>query len=136
MRGTFAAIESIAEQKISQAIEEGQLDNLPGRGKPLELEDLSSIPPELRMAYIVLKNSGYVAPEVEDRKEAANIREMLKDSEDESTRYRQIQKLNFLVTKINEQRRVPVYLELEQIYYQRVVENVTIKESTDQGNSL
>ncbi len=128
MQGSFAALESIAEQKINQAIQEGQFDNLPGQGKPLELEDLSNIPPELRMAYIVLKNAGYVSPEVEDRKEAANIREMLNNCQDESTRLRQIQKLNFLVTKINEQRRSPVYLELDQEYYQKVVENVTVKD--------
>lgn len=33
----------IAEDKIQTAIKEGEFDNLPGRGKPLQLEDLSRI---------------------------------------------------------------------------------------------
>jgi hypothetical protein len=133
MKETFKALGQIAEQKISQAMQEGQFDNLPGKGKPLELEDLSNVPPELRMAYTILKNSGYTSPEIEDRKEIANIRDMLQDCHEESARYRQIQKLNFLVTKINEQRRSPVYLELEQTYYQQVVERVSVNDLKKQG---
>ena len=46
---------NIAEEKIRQAIRNGDLDYLPGKGKPLQLEDLSMVPPELRMSYKILK---------------------------------------------------------------------------------
>lgn len=47
----------IAEDKIKRAMKDGEFDNLPGKGKPLELEDLSHLPQELRMAYTILKNA-------------------------------------------------------------------------------
>ncbi|MFW6415143.1 MAG: DnaJ family domain-containing protein, partial [Thermodesulfobacteriota bacterium] len=97
-----------------------------GQGRPLELEDLSHLPPELRLTYKILKNSGYVSPETEDRKEIGNILEMLDNTTDEKERYQQVQKLNFLVMKINEQRKSPVNLEVDQVYYQKVLERVEV----------
>ena len=38
---------------------------LPGKGKPLELEDLSWVPEDLRIGYHVLKNAHVLPPEVE-----------------------------------------------------------------------
>ena len=57
---TMDAISIIAEQRIREACERGAFDSLPGAGKPLELEDDSHIPEDLRMAYKLLKNAGYV----------------------------------------------------------------------------
>ena len=70
---TMDAISIIAEQRIREACERGAFDSLPGAGKPLELEDDSHIPEDLRMAYKLLKNAGYVPEEVLDRKEAQSI---------------------------------------------------------------
>ena len=53
----------IAEQKIAEAIARGELDNLPGAGRPLNLDDDALIPEELRLAYRILKNAGYVPPD-------------------------------------------------------------------------
>jgi hypothetical protein len=131
MTDYFSILRQIAEQRITEAMEKGTFDNLPGKGKPLQLDDDSHLPPEQRMAYRILKNSGYVDPEVEERKEIANIRDMLDRCTDESTRYRQIQKLNALVTKVNEKRRSPVYLEAEQAYYRKVVERVSVRSPAD-----
>jgi hypothetical protein len=55
--------ELIAEQKIREAIERGELDDLPGQGRPLDLTDDRLVPEELRMAYRLLKNAGFVPPE-------------------------------------------------------------------------
>ena len=52
----FSAIQYIAEKRIAEAMDKGEFDNLPGRGKPLEIEDLSAVPEDLRMAYKILKN--------------------------------------------------------------------------------
>jgi len=58
----LSATAIIAERRIAEAMAEGQFDNLPGRGRPLHLEDLSHLAPEMRLAYIVLKNSGFLEP--------------------------------------------------------------------------
>lgn len=47
---------------------------------------LSGVPAELRMAYKVLKNAGFVPPEVEMRKEIVSLREMPGQQEDDAER--------------------------------------------------
>jgi hypothetical protein len=54
----------IAEQRIAEAIANGELDDLPGTGKALELDDDALVPEELRVAYRILKNAGVAPPEV------------------------------------------------------------------------
>lgn len=53
-------LEAVAEERIQEAIRRGDFDNLPGTGKPLELDDDLLVPPELRVANRVLKNAGLV----------------------------------------------------------------------------
>ena len=48
----------IAEQKIREAMERGEFDNLAYHGKPLKLDDLTGVPAHLRMGYKILKNAG------------------------------------------------------------------------------
>lgn len=67
------AFERIAEGKIREAINNGELDNLPNRGRPLDLDDYFKLPPELRMAYSVLKSAGCVPEEVEVLNEIARL---------------------------------------------------------------
>lgn len=66
----------IAEQKIQEAIEQGELDNLSGKGKPLIFND-SHIPPELRASYKILKNNGVLPAEMELKREIASIESLL-----------------------------------------------------------
>jgi len=47
----------IAELRIRDAMEQGAFDDLPGAGKPLDLEEYFAVPEEMRMAYSVLKNA-------------------------------------------------------------------------------
>jgi hypothetical protein len=54
----------LAERRIEEALARGELDDLPGAGRPLELDDDPLIPADLRVAYRILKNAGYVPPEV------------------------------------------------------------------------
>ena len=127
MSDSLFSFQIMAEQRINEAVEKGELDNLPGQGKPLDLDDDSHLPPDMRMAYRILKNAGYLAPEVEQRKEIASIRDMLSQCQDEELCYRQVQKLNLLVTKLNMQRKVPINLETEQVYYRKVVGKVPVR---------
>lgn len=57
------------EEQIRRAIEEGQFDNLPGKGRPLKLEDNPHENPEWRLTYVMLKNSGFSLPWLEERRE-------------------------------------------------------------------
>lgn len=76
----------IAEERIREAQQAGAFDNLPGKGKPLELEDLSWVPEELRIGYLVLKNAHVLPPEAQLRKDVNTIEDLLKHVEDEGER--------------------------------------------------
>ena len=120
----FAALQRLAEERIRDAIQRGEFDNLPGRGKPLNLEDDRHIPEDLRLAYKVLKNADCLPPELELKKEISKAEELLSSMEDEGQKYRQLQKLNFLIMKLNEMRRGSVQWEEKQLYYEKIVEKV------------
>lgn len=66
-----------AERHILDAQNKGEFDNLPGKGKPITLEDDSHVPPELRAGFRLLKNAGCLPPEMEYRKEAIALTELL-----------------------------------------------------------
>ncbi|MCM3128843.1 DnaJ family domain-containing protein [Paenibacillus provencensis] len=68
----------IAEQKIAEAMKRGELDHLPGAGKPLVIEDLSHVPEDLRASYKILKNSGYLPPELELQQECLSLEQMIR----------------------------------------------------------
>ena len=81
-------IARIAESKIQTAIANGEFENLPGRGKPLELDDLSRIPAELRMGYKLLRNAGCLPPELEARREAIRLGALIETTGDPRERAR------------------------------------------------
>ena len=64
-------LDFLAEQRIAEAVSRGDFDDLPGAGRPLELDDDALIPEDLRLAYRILKNAGFVPPEVEAVNEIA-----------------------------------------------------------------
>ncbi len=53
------AFEKIAEARVLEALEKGKLDGLPGQSTPLDLSDYFASPPNLRMAYQLLRDSGF-----------------------------------------------------------------------------
>jgi hypothetical protein len=69
--------EWIAEQRIREAIDRGEFDNLPGKGKPLNLDDDLEVPEDLRMTYRILKRAGIPPLEVSLRKELERLKEEL-----------------------------------------------------------
>src|SRR4051812_25579198 len=73
----MTAFDSIVERKIEEALRAGAFDNLPGAGKPLDLDDDRLVPEDVRMAYRILKNAGFVPQDVEDRKDAADLRKLI-----------------------------------------------------------
>jgi len=116
----------IAEERIMDSMRKGDFENLEGAGRPMVFEDESMIPEDLRMAYKILKNAGFVPPEVTEKKEIATMMDLLENATDEQERYRQIQKLNLMITQSNMRRSKPVSLDKEQEYYERIVSKVPV----------
>lgn len=77
---------SIAEERIRDAIRDGQFERLPGSGKPLNLEDDAMVPEELRISYRLLKNAGMIPEEMQLRKDMVTIGELLACCRDEGER--------------------------------------------------
>jgi DnaJ family protein C protein 28 len=64
------------EELLRKAMVEGKFDNLPGKGKPLHLDEANPhADPEWELAYRMLKESSYSLPWIE------TIREIEKDIE-------------------------------------------------------
>jgi hypothetical protein len=62
----MTALELIAETRIAEAASRGELDDLPGAGSPLELDDDRLVPEEQRMANRILRNAGFAPREIEE----------------------------------------------------------------------
>lgn len=105
----------IVEERIRAAQAEGAFDNLPGKGKPLNLDDDSGVPEDLRLAFKVLKNANCLPIEMELRKEFFNLRKLLSAAIDEATRRELRLELNMIVLNLNLKTRHLASLDLPQI---------------------
>ena len=74
------------EEIILAAIERGELDNLEGQGKPLNLKDESAVHPEYRMANRILRNAGVPSEEVTMRQRIQELRRRLRVLDDAEER--------------------------------------------------
>jgi hypothetical protein len=117
--------QKLAEQKILEAMERGEFDNLPNRGMPLSLAEDAWLPEDLRMAYKVLKNAGCLPPELELRKEILSLRTLVNTLDDDTVRLQRIRELNFKVLKLNMMRKSPLQLEEKSDYEIRVIDKLT-----------
>ncbi|WP_203289520.1 MULTISPECIES: DUF1992 domain-containing protein [Metabacillus] len=72
----------LSEDKIKQAIKDGEFNRLPGMGKPLQLEDLSHISPELRVSYKMMKNAGMLDEEGELKKSIHKLEDLASACQD------------------------------------------------------
>jgi hypothetical protein len=73
----------IVEAIIKEAMERGEFDNLPGRGKPIDLTEYFETPEEVRLANSVLKNAGMTSREVDLLKEIVELKQILSAIVDE-----------------------------------------------------
>ena len=88
------SLESAIEKMIQKAIADGEFENLPGRGKPLDLTAYFRTPEDLRLAYSMLKSSEFIPQEIELMKEIAELKQMLGETVDETERSNITRKLN------------------------------------------
>ncbi|KKO53356.1 DnaJ family domain-containing protein [Paenibacillus sp. DMB20] len=82
----------LAEQKIEEAVRNGEFDNLSYAGKKLNVDDLSHIPEDLRMSYRIMKNAGFVPEEVALRNECVRLFDLVNacGSEGEREKHRKL----------------------------------------------
>jgi hypothetical protein len=116
--------EQIVEDRIRKAQHKGYFDDLPGAGKPLDLTDDQHIPEDLRLAHKILKNADCLPPEIELKKEIQRTEDLLVDLPDTAERYRLLQKLNFLVMKLNTCRNGDIRFDLPQRYLTAIAERM------------
>jgi hypothetical protein len=117
----------LAENRIQMAMEAGDFDDLTGKGHPLNLEEDSHIPPELRMVYKILKNADCLPPELELRKEVVHLQDLVAAMPDEAEKLKQMGRLNFLVMKLNMMRPVSPHLLEHDLYTPKVLERLESK---------
>lgn len=121
------ALSAIAERRIAQAIAEGTLKVEGWQNKPLPVDDDNGfVPDDLKMAYKILKNSGYLPPEVETRKEVHRLEELIARTEDSHQRLKQMKKLNVLLMKLDAQRTTVSSIENDDNYYRKIVEHISV----------
>ena len=72
--------ERIAENRIREAMQEGEFDNLPGAGKPIDLDGYFTLPEHLRVAFSILKSANCVPAEVELLNEIAALEQRLQEA--------------------------------------------------------
>jgi hypothetical protein len=91
----------LAEQKIREALENGEFDDLPGKGRPLPPDDLALVPPARRAAYKILRNAGQLPVEMDLKKEIAALEQTVRDCAPGEERDRLSRKLTERTTLFN-----------------------------------
>jgi len=122
-------LETIAERRIREAQARGEFDNLPGTGAPLALDDDALVPEELRAAYRVLKNAGFLPPQLDWHREIRDIERLLQSIEDGSERAQLLSRMNFLLARCSAGRRHGD-LRVQEHYLEKFVERLASRRGT------
>lgn len=125
--GAVPFFQRLAEQRILEAQRKGEFDDLPGKGKPLELEDLSWVPDELRIGYMVLKNAHILPPEAELLKDIHTLEDLLKHVEDEGQRKSLAKSLQWKVIRLDMLKRRSMSVNAVREYSRKLITKLTAK---------
>ena len=118
-------LDQLAEKRINEAMTRGELADLPGQGLPLQFEDYSMIPEELRMAYKILKNSGFIPPELELRNEVSELEQNLNRHADEKERKKVIMRLQCLYIRLDTSGMRRASMAIQQGYYEKILSRLS-----------
>ncbi len=80
--------EKLAHNRIEEAIAQGEFDDLPGRGQPLDLTEYFALPAAERAGAALLKNAAVMPPEIDLLKSAAALEAALDNCVDPAERAR------------------------------------------------
>jgi hypothetical protein len=118
-------IDALVEDQVARAQAEGQFDDLPGVGRPLELDDDLLVPEDLRMACRILKNAGFLPPEMQALKDIDELQRLVRSGVDDAARRRALARLNLLLARVAEARACSGgALHLDEAYYRQVVDRL------------
>ena len=78
--------DKLVEQKIREAMREGEFENLEGAGRPVNLDAYFSTPEELRAGYAVLRNAGVMPEEAHILRDMNDIKQKLEACREEAER--------------------------------------------------
>lgn len=78
------SLSKFIEEKISQAIADGEFENLKGKGEPIDMDAYFNTPAEYRMSHSMLKANNFVPEEVEIMREIGVLKEKIKALTDEA----------------------------------------------------
>ncbi len=95
------SLDRAIEEIIQAAMARGEFSNLPGEGRAQDHSEYFSMPEEDRMAFAVLRNAGYVPPEVALLQEIEQLRGRLAAAEPESQRGSLIKQLDEKILAFN-----------------------------------
>ena len=125
--GAVPLFQRLAEQRILEAQRNGEFDNLPGKGKPLELEDLSGVPEDLRIGYHVLKNAHVLPPQAELIKDIHTLEDLLKYVEDEGERRALAKSIQWKVIRLDMLKRRSRKLNTVRDYTRKLISKLQTK---------
>ena len=117
----------IAEERILEAQRAGAFDDLPGKGKPLKLEDLSWVPEDLRIGYMVLKNAHVLPPEAELLKDIHTLEDLLKHVEDDGARRALAKSIQWKMIRLDMLKRRSMSLTSVRNYSRKLVDKLISK---------
>ena len=120
-------LDQLADQRINEAIENGELEELPGQGQPLVLEDLSHVPEELRMAFKIMKNAGIKPTALELRKEIFQLQQSLLDEVNTESSTRTLKKIQLLMIKLDMNYQYNSSIALQQAYQDKLISRFSHK---------
>jgi hypothetical protein len=120
----FSAIQSIVEEKIRTAYEEGQFDDLPGKGKSLDLRRDATVNPSLRVSCQVLRNAGILPPEMRLRREICDLKGLLNQIDNEEDALDLVKDINEKVLECNMMSGLTMSSEVQEVYGARVLEKL------------
>ena len=89
------------DEKIKEAIARGEFDNLPGKGKPLDLDAYFATPEHLRIGYSILKGAEIIPQEMELLREIEGLKRSLESSTTQSEKTTLRQRLSEKLTSFN-----------------------------------
>jgi hypothetical protein len=95
------SFDKLVEEKIREAMANGEFDNLPGKGKPIDLDAYFAAPEDMRVAYSMLKNAGFVPEEMELLKEIDSLKAAQAKSSSEDDKKRIKKKIDEGMLRLN-----------------------------------
>jgi hypothetical protein len=114
-------LEQLVEQRLQEAMQRGEFDDLPGCGRPLALADDTLVPEELRVAYRLLKNAGYLPPEVQLGNEIQAAEQLLSRVQDNDERDYVQRRLRCLQLRLSLARGEGIDFAVEREYRQQLL---------------